>query len=80
MHPMLNTALEVARTTAEMIYKAYEKVDSIDVQAKGTNDYVTKVDQQPPHHGPAGSLPIMGSAVASLDSEADHEIVASSSL
>lgn len=45
MHPMLNTALEVARTTAEMIYKAYEKVDSIDVQAKGTNDYVTKVDR-----------------------------------
>ena len=45
MHPMLNTALEVARTTAEMIYKAYEKVDTVDVQAKGTNDYVTKVDR-----------------------------------
>ncbi|MEE2731150.1 MAG: inositol monophosphatase family protein [Pseudomonadota bacterium] len=45
MHPMLNTALEVGRTTAEMIYKAYEQVESIDVQAKGTNDYVTKVDR-----------------------------------
>jgi len=42
---MLNTALGVARTTAEMIYKAYEQVESIDVESKGTNDYVTKVDR-----------------------------------
>ena len=45
MHPMLNTALGVARTTAEMIYKAYEKVENVEVEAKGTNDYVTQVDR-----------------------------------
>jgi myo-inositol-1(or 4)-monophosphatase len=45
MHPMLNTALGVARTTAEMIYKAYEQVESLEVEAKGTNDFVTKVDR-----------------------------------
>lgn len=45
MHPMLNTALEVARSTAEMIYKAYEQVDTIQVEAKGTHDYVTRVDR-----------------------------------
>ena len=45
MHPMLNTALGVARSTAEMIYKAYEQVESIEVESKGTHDYVTKVDR-----------------------------------
>ena len=45
MQPMLNTALEVARSTADMIYKAYERVDTLDVEAKVTNDYVTKVDK-----------------------------------
>ncbi|MCG8536585.1 MAG: inositol monophosphatase [Pseudomonadales bacterium] len=45
MQPMLNTALEVARSTADMIYKAYERVDTLDVEAKGTNDFVTKVDK-----------------------------------
>ncbi len=45
MHPMLNTALGVARSTAEMVYKAYEKVEEIEVEAKGTHDFVTQVDR-----------------------------------
>ena len=45
MHPLLNTALGVARTTGEMIAKAFEQVDLIDVETKGANDFVTKVDR-----------------------------------
>lgn len=45
MQPMLNTALSVARTTAEMIYRAYEQVDTIEVESKGANDFVTQVDR-----------------------------------
>ena len=44
MQPMLNTALTVARKTGEMISRAAEQVDMIDVQTKGRNDFVTKVD------------------------------------
>ena len=45
MHPMLNTALSVARSTGDMISKAFEQVDLVDVEAKGANDFVTKVDR-----------------------------------
>lgn len=45
MQPMLNTALSVARQTAILIERAFEDVDLIDVETKGKNDYVTKVDQ-----------------------------------
>ncbi|PCJ35477.1 MAG: inositol monophosphatase [Moraxellaceae bacterium] len=45
MHPMLNTALSVARTTGKMIAQAAEQVDLIDVESKGVNDYVTRVDK-----------------------------------
>lgn len=45
MHPLLNTALSVARATGDMISKAFEQVDMIDVESKGANDFVTKVDR-----------------------------------
>lgn len=45
MQPMLNTALSVGREAATLIERAFDDVDLIDVAAKGTNDYVTKVDQ-----------------------------------
>ena len=45
MHPLLNTALSVARTTGDMISKAFEQVDMVDVESKGANDFVTKVDR-----------------------------------
>ncbi len=45
MQPMLNTALSVARKTGEMIARASEQVDLIDIERKGTHDFVTKVDK-----------------------------------
>ncbi len=45
MHPLLNTALTVARSTGDMISKAFEQVDMIDVETKSANDFVTKVDR-----------------------------------
>ena len=45
MQPMLNTALAVARSTAELIARATEDLKRITVETKGKNDYVTRVDQ-----------------------------------
>ncbi|MBV1920958.1 MAG: hypothetical protein KUG73_09770, partial [Pseudomonadales bacterium] len=45
MHPMLNTALTVARSTGDMIAQAAEQVDLLDVEAKGVNDFATRVDK-----------------------------------
>ncbi|PIE41341.1 MAG: inositol monophosphatase [Gammaproteobacteria bacterium] len=45
MQPMLNTALSAARQTAKIIERAFQDVDLIDVESKGANDFVTKVDQ-----------------------------------
>ena len=45
MHPMLNTALGVARSTGEMLFKAFDQVDTLSVESKGANDFVTKVDR-----------------------------------
>ena len=44
MQPMLNMALRAARAAGDIIAKSAEKVDLVDVDAKGLNDYVTKVD------------------------------------
>jgi myo-inositol-1(or 4)-monophosphatase len=45
MQPMLNMALRAGRAAADMIAKSAEKIDLMDVDAKGHNDYVTKVDR-----------------------------------
>ncbi|MDX1694283.1 MAG: inositol monophosphatase family protein [Ketobacteraceae bacterium] len=45
MQPMLNTALSVARQTGKLIERAFDDIDLIDVESKGTNDYVTQVDR-----------------------------------
>jgi myo-inositol-1(or 4)-monophosphatase len=42
---MLNMALRAARAAGDIIAQSAEKVDLIDVEAKGLNDYVTKVDR-----------------------------------
>lgn len=45
MQPMLTIASRVARTAGETIFRSLEKIDLIDVHAKGLNDYVTEVDR-----------------------------------
>ncbi len=45
MHPMLNTALTVARSAGDLLARAFENVESLDVESKGANDFVTSVDR-----------------------------------
>jgi myo-inositol-1(or 4)-monophosphatase len=44
MHPMLNIAVRAARSAGNVITRAFEQVDKIEIQSKGTNDFVTNVD------------------------------------
>ncbi len=44
MDPMLSVALKAARKAAEIIERAFERVDLISVEEKGQNDYVSEVD------------------------------------
>lgn len=46
MHPMLNIAVRASRTAGNIIVRAFEQHDKIEVSAKGTNDFVTNVDKQ----------------------------------
>ena len=44
MHPMLNIAMRAARTAGKVIVRACEQLDKVEVEAKGSNDFVTSVD------------------------------------
>jgi len=44
MHPMLNIAVRAARAAGKEIVRAYEQLDKVEVELKGTNDIVTNVD------------------------------------
>jgi len=44
MHPMLNIAVRAARNAGKVIIRSFEQLDKIEVEAKGTNDFVTNVD------------------------------------
>jgi len=44
MHPMLNIAVRAARTGGNVISRAFEQVDKVEVESKGTNDFVTNID------------------------------------
>jgi len=46
MHPMLNIAVRAARNAGNVIMKAYEHLDNVQVTQKSLNDYVTNVDQE----------------------------------
>ncbi|GHE87861.1 inositol-1-monophosphatase [Thalassotalea profundi] len=44
MHPMLNIAVRSARAAGNVIVRAFEQDDKIEVELKGTNDFVTNID------------------------------------
>ncbi|MEW6982248.1 inositol-1-monophosphatase [Colwelliaceae bacterium 6471] len=44
MHPMLNIAVRAARSAGSVIVRAFEQLDKVEIEEKGTNDFVTNVD------------------------------------
>lgn len=46
MHPMLNIAIRAARKAGNHIAKSLENTDKIQSSQKGSNDFVTNVDQE----------------------------------
>ncbi|TKB44517.1 inositol-1-monophosphatase [Thalassotalea mangrovi] len=46
MHPMLNIAVRAARSAGNVISRAFEQLDKVEVEAKGSNDFVTNIDKQ----------------------------------
>jgi len=44
MHPMLNIAVRAARTAGKVIVRSMEQLDKVEIESKGTNDFVTSVD------------------------------------
>jgi myo-inositol-1(or 4)-monophosphatase len=44
MHPMVNIALAAARKAGEIIARAADRIDLIDVKRKAGNDYVSEID------------------------------------
>jgi myo-inositol-1(or 4)-monophosphatase len=44
MHPMLNIAVRAARSAGNVIVRAFEQRDKLEIESKGTNDFVTNVD------------------------------------
>ena len=45
MEPMLNIALRAARQAGEIVARATEQIDSLEVKEKSANDFVTEIDQ-----------------------------------
>lgn len=46
MHPMLNTAIQAARAAGHIILRYANQVDSISVESKSRNDFVTEIDRE----------------------------------
>lgn len=44
MHPMLNIAVRAARSAGSVISRSFEQHDKLEIELKGTNDFVTNVD------------------------------------
>ncbi|HEX4509113.1 MAG TPA: inositol monophosphatase family protein, partial [Burkholderiaceae bacterium] len=45
LHPMLNIAIKAARAAGAVINRASLDIEKLQVQTKGTNDFVTEVDK-----------------------------------
>jgi myo-inositol-1(or 4)-monophosphatase len=46
MHPMLNIAVRAARSAGNVIARGFENFDDLQIEQKGENDFVTKVDKE----------------------------------
>jgi myo-inositol-1(or 4)-monophosphatase len=46
MHPMLNIAVRAARSAGNVIIRNIDRLDSLTIQTKDRNDYVSEVDRQ----------------------------------
>lgn len=44
MHPMLNIAVRAARNAGKVIIRSFEQLDKVEIESKGSNDFVTSVD------------------------------------
>lgn len=44
MHPMLNIAVRAARSAGKVIVRSLEQFDKVEIESKGSNDFVTSVD------------------------------------
>mgnify|MGYP001166151254 FL=1 len=69
MHPMLNIAIRAARNAGKVIVKGFENLESVEVEEKSLNDYVSSVDKE-------AELAIIGTLRKSYP---DHSIVAEES-
>lgn len=49
MHPTLNTAVKAARRAGRVITRSFDRGDSLEVDRKGFNDYVSEVDRAAEH-------------------------------
>jgi myo-inositol-1(or 4)-monophosphatase len=46
MHPMLNIAIRAARAAGNVITRGFENRTDLDIQTKGSQDFVTKIDKE----------------------------------
>lgn len=46
MHPMLNIAVRAARSAGNIIMHASEHIDTLTIETKARNDFVTEIDRQ----------------------------------
>lgn len=69
MHPMLNIAIRAARNAGKVIVKGYENLESVEVEEKTLNDYVSSVDKE-------AELAIIGTLRKSYP---DHSFIAEES-
>ncbi|HED13241.1 MAG TPA: inositol monophosphatase [Gammaproteobacteria bacterium] len=69
MHPFVNTAVKAARRAGSIIVRHLDRLDRIDIEKKGHNDYVSEVD----HKAETEILAIIQQAYP------DHAIVAEES-
>ena len=46
MEPMANIALRAARKAADVMVRAYERIDELTIEEKSKNDYVSNIDKE----------------------------------